>query len=390
MIGTLAVAGYRSLRDVCLPLGRLTVIRGGNGVGKSSLYQAFRLLADTAGGRLIGSLARAGGLESVLWAGPEVVSGAMRRGEVPVQGQAHRHRPVSLMLGFSGDDVSYLIDIGLPLPDTLTKFGKDPQIKREAVWVGPVLRPAATLVQRANGAVQVRVDAGWTRLPPIGHRESIVADLADPVTRPELALLRGMVASWRFYDDFRTDVGSPARAPQVGTWSPVLDHDGANLAPALQTVLESSRADDLAAVVDLALPGTTVQVRDADGWFGIELRQPGLLRPLSGAELSDGTLRFLLLAAALLSPSPPSLLVLNEPETSLHPEVLPAAAELIRRASDRTQVVVVTHSAPLTQALQASAGEALVENELYKELGETRVRQTAGLLDRPQWAWGSR
>ena len=220
MIGALAVAGYRSLRDVCVPLGRLTVIRGGNGVGKSSLYQAFRLLADTAGGRLIGSLARAGGLESVLWAGPEVVSGAMRRGEVPVQGQAHRHRPVSLMLGFSGDDVSYLIDIGLPLPDTLTKFGKDPQIKREAVWVGPVLRPAATLVQRANGAVQVRVDAGWTRLPPIGHRESIVADLADPVTRPELALLRGMVASWRFYDDFRTDVGSPARAPQVGTWSP--------------------------------------------------------------------------------------------------------------------------------------------------------------------------
>jgi predicted ATPase len=199
-----------------------------------------------------------------------------------------------------------------------------------------------------------------------------------------------MVASWRFYDDFRTDAASPARAPQVGTWSPVLDHDGANLAPALQTVLESARADDLAAVVDLALPGTTVQVRDADGWFSIELRQTGLLRPLSGGELSDGTLRFLLLAAALLSPSPPSLLVLNEPETSLHPEVLPAAADLIRRASERTQVVVVTHSAPLTEALQASAGEALVDNELYKELGETRIRQTDGLLDRPPWAWGSR
>jgi predicted ATPase len=111
---------------------------------------------------------------------------------------------------------------------------------------------------------------------------------------------------------------------------------------------------------------------------------------VSGTELSDGTLRFLLLTAALLSPSPPSLLVLNEPETSLHPEVLPAAADLIRRAAERTQVVVVTHSAPLTEALQASAGEDLVENELYKDLGETRLRHQVGLLDRPPWAWGSR
>ncbi|WP_298133794.1 AAA family ATPase, partial [Micropruina sp.] len=57
MITTLAVHGYRSLRDVVLPLERLTVVTGANGVGKSNLYRAFQLLADTASGRFIGSIA---------------------------------------------------------------------------------------------------------------------------------------------------------------------------------------------------------------------------------------------------------------------------------------------------------------------------------------------
>ena len=82
MIDTLAVHGYRSLRDVVLPLAELTTVTGANGSGKSNLYRAFHLLADTATGRLIGSLAAAGGLSSVLWAGPEQITGAMRRGEV--------------------------------------------------------------------------------------------------------------------------------------------------------------------------------------------------------------------------------------------------------------------------------------------------------------------
>ena len=66
-----------------------------------------------------------------------------------------------------------------------------------------------------------------------------------------------------------------------------------------------------------------------DGRFEVEMREHGLLRPLKGAELSDGTLRYLLLVAALLTPRPPALLVLNEPDTSLHPDLLAALARLI-------------------------------------------------------------
>ena len=71
VLTTIAIENYRSLRDLRIPLDRLNVITGANGTGKSSVYRALRLLADCGSGRVISSLAREGGLESVLWAGPE-------------------------------------------------------------------------------------------------------------------------------------------------------------------------------------------------------------------------------------------------------------------------------------------------------------------------------
>ncbi len=85
------------------------------------------------------------------------------------------------------------------------------------------------------------------------------------------------------------------------------------------------------------------------------MRQHGLLRPLRAAELSDGTLRYLLLVAALLSPRPPSLMVLNEPETSLHPDLLPPLARLIALASSRSQIIIVTHAQLLADEIAAAA-----------------------------------
>ena len=99
MLNTLAVSGYRSLRDLVIPLERLNLVTGPNGSGKSNLYRALRLLAETAQGRVIPSLAREGGLQSTLWAGPETFSRAVLRGERPVQGTV-RKNPVSLRLGF--------------------------------------------------------------------------------------------------------------------------------------------------------------------------------------------------------------------------------------------------------------------------------------------------
>ena len=84
MIHTLAVSGYRSLRELVLPIGPLNLVTGANGSGKSSLYRALRLLGDAALNSVIASLAREGGLQSTLWAGPETIAKSVRRGDLPV------------------------------------------------------------------------------------------------------------------------------------------------------------------------------------------------------------------------------------------------------------------------------------------------------------------
>jgi len=170
-----------------------------------------------------------------------------------------------------------------------------------------------------------------------------------------------------------------------------LAHDGADLAAALETIWEIGDAA-LAEAVDQAFPGSRVEVRADGGRFELLLHQRGLLRPLGAAELSDGTLRYLLWAAALLTPRPPALLVLNEPETSLHPDLLRPLADLVVTAAVRAQTVVVTHSRPFAAALALAAEQAAIDLrtvELIKELGQTEV-SGQGRLDEPAWHWPSR
>jgi predicted ATPase len=386
MISTIAVHGYRSLRELRVPLATITLVTGANGTGKSSLYRALRLLADCAEGQVVGSLAREGGLPSTLWAGPEVIGKRVRSGEYEVEGTMRADR-VSLQLGFAADEFSYLIDLGIPIPGR-SAFNLDPEIKRELVWTGPVQRPAAMLVRRRGPLVELRDGRSWEPVhTELRTYESVLTEVIDPVRAPELIWVREQVRSWRFYDHFRTDLEAPARQAQIGTRTPVLHHDGRDLAAALQTIGEIGDGRALQATIADAFPGSELTVWVEAGRFELKLGAHGLLRPLGAAELSDGTLRYLLLVAALLSPRPPGLMVLNEPETSLHPDLLAPLARLVGRASATTQIVVVSHSAPLIRALQQEPDSATIE--LIKDFGETRVAGL-GTFDGPVWSWGSR
>src|SRR5579859_7273466 len=153
MIRTVAVRGYRSLRDLSLPLGQLSVITGANGRGKSSVYRSLRLLADAALKSVVASLAREGGLPSTFWAGPETIARSVRQGVHPIEGLAKR-KVASLKLGFGADTYSYSIDLGYPPPPPpATLFELDPHVKRECIWHGPVYRKASALVDRRNNFV---------------------------------------------------------------------------------------------------------------------------------------------------------------------------------------------------------------------------------------------
>jgi predicted ATPase len=384
MLNALAVHGYRSLRDLVVPLQGLNLVTGPNGSGKSNLYRALRLLAEIAQGRVIPSLAREGGLQSTLWAGPEQISRAMRRGEQPIQGSGRKH-PVSLRLGFAGDEFGYAIDLGLPLPP-VHAFAHDPEIKRESVWAGPVLRPAAVLVDRRNGLVQVKDGKDRASLTSqLASFDSMMTHCADPRQTPEMLMLREDMRAWRFYDHFRADAAAPSRLPQIGTHTPVLSHDGSDLAAALQTIREIGDGGALDEAVDDAFPGARVAVTVNGAWFEVEMAQQGLLRPLKAAELSDGTLRYLLWVSALLTPRPPGLLVLNEPETSLHPDLLPALGRLIALAATRSQVIVVSHAPPLIDALQQLPECRSIT--LAKAYGETAIVEE---FEQPPWQWPAR
>ena len=385
MIATLAIAGYRSLRDVRLALGPLNIVTGPNGSGKSSLYRALRLLADVAQGGIIRSLAEEGGLASTLWAGPEAMSREVKTGKFAVEG-TRRREPTALKLGFAGEDYGYAIDLGLPIK-TESRFGRDPEIKAEAIWAGEMLRRSNIFAARNGPSVRIRGEAGeWRQaVQHLAPYDSMITRCSDPRDASELLVLRERMRNWRFYDHFRTDPEAPARRPQVGTRTPILASDGSDLAAAVQTIREIGDTAALDAAVEDAFPGSAVDVTEADGYFELTMQQHGLLRAMKVAELSDGTLRYLLLVAALLSPRPPPLMILNEPEASVHPDLLTPLARLIAGAARQSQVIVVSHAPALVEALGSEPGCTRIS--LAKEFGETIIKDQE---DAPPWSWPAR
>ncbi|MCQ4167191.1 AAA family ATPase [Tahibacter harae] len=385
MLHTFAVANYRSLRDLKLKLEPLTLVTGANGSGKSNLYRALRLLQQAAAGRLAEALAAEGGIPSVQWAGPADTRSQQKRG-LPIQGTRGKD-VLRISFGFAADDVAYAIKLGLPAggnPVARSRFRLDPEVKSECIWQAPPQRRANTWLEREGPLVNLRnADGEWQRLgTPLAASRSVLSELSEPQRFPEVFALRERLRSWRFYDGFRTDADSPLRQPRVSVQTGALAHDGHDLAAALQTIIEIGDADALHAAVDDAFPGSRIAILGDDARLEVGLNVDGLLRELRATELSDGTLRYLCLLAALQSPRPPELLVLNEPEQSLHPDLLRPLARQIVRAAGNGQVWVISHAPALIAAIEDQAG--IVACTLMREYGETRIAGQ-GLLDEPLW-----
>jgi len=371
-----AAAGYRSLRRIRFPVGRLSVFVGANGVGKTNLYRALQLLQAAAAGTLARELAAEGGMASALWAGTR------RAKQVP-------RIALSATFGLGGDDghtsrheyavsagaSSYVvgIEVGWRTP-IAAAFPLEPQIKQESL-VHKYGKRAVTLFERRGPHVRAR-DAAGERVEinrELMASETALGALEDPGRFPDLHMIRQQMLDWRFYHDLRTDPGSPLRQPCLAVAAPTLASDGSNLAAVLATLVHI-RGDSVEldrAIAD-AFPGARLVVPDPERTASFGMVFPDYPhRVFDASELSDGTLRYLGLMGVLLAYRLPAFVALNEPEASLHPDLLDPLARLIARAAQRTQIWLVTHSVPLADAIAAHAGARPLT--VIKRDGETWI-----------------
>ena len=229
------------------------------------------------------------------------------------------------------------------------------------------------MISTWNEANQQRRDVP-VRMPAT---RSILSERRDPARYPELADLASFYEGLRSYREPLLGRLSAPRAPQA-TDLPN-DHllaDGSNLAlilgrlrldpPVMRTIVEKLR-DVYASVDDIETKteGGTIQVFLQDGGF-----------PLPARRISDGTMRFLCLLVVLCDPSPPPVVLIEEPELGLHPDAIGALADLLRDASERMQLIVTTHSEALVDRFSDTPEAVLVVDKAEpSEGGSTRVRR---------------
>jgi len=340
-----SASGYRSLERITYPVSRLDVFVGANGVGKSNLYRGLELLraaaANTLGARLADE-----GLEAAMWAGG---------------GRANRPTQMSFAVTLDAPDrvdarLRYEVVLGYPAPVSAA-FQSEPQVKSESLTHLAGGRKVV-LAERNGPHAMARGEDGRPNSIDIDllASETLLGRLEDPSRYPALDQVRRTLLGWRFYHDLRTDAGSPLRRPCTAIAAPDLASDGSNLAAVFAT-LAHIRQDttDLDALVEAAFPGARLVIPPPERNASFGMIFPDFPRRVfDAAEISDGTLRFLALAGALLAYRLPPFIALNEPESSLHPDLIAPLGGLVAMASERAQIWLVTHSERLAGAIAAN------------------------------------
>ena len=369
-IQEIEISGYRSIDDLKLELSNVTVLVGANGCGKSYIYQSINLIASAATGQFGRRIAEEGGMQSILWAGRRSKQDKPRT-RLSVEFDALRY---TLEFGIipASERMKGIQNPYLPPEEELAIFKRDPDIKEELVEIKTGKRLVNLLKRKRSIVIAQDVDGNEQVFPDtLIESESVLSELREPQRFPELSILRSEFLRWRFYHDFRTDLDSPIREPQLATMTPILSHDGRDLAATIATILAVGDRKKLEYSISKAFPNSQLKVEEEEGIVDMYMSFPGIERRLTAHELSDGILQYLCLLAALLTPRPAPFMVLNEPETSIHIDLLKPMADLIIAASENSQILLTTHSKELARFLRLKNATVI---ELEKVDGATAVR----------------
>lgn len=319
-----------------LPLGKLNVLIGPNGVGKSNLFDVISLL-QAAPKALITPIIEGGGIHEWLWKGAAVGSDATLEAVISAD-SLQTNMNLRYQLKFTEVGQQFMIT--------------DERIADETALPGHAQPSLYYGFEQGHPVIDVRGEQRILPREELHPELSIFAQRKDPDTYPEITRLGELLGKIRLYRNWSFGRYAQPRLPhRPDLRNDFLDEDCRNLGlvlnrlrrqPAVkQRILDAlkllyAEVDDF----DVQIEGGTVQVFFQEGNFTVP-----------ATRLSDGTLRYLCLLAILCHPNPPPLICIEEPELGLHPDVIANLGQLLCNAAEHTQLIVTTHSDVLIDAL---------------------------------------
>ena len=350
-----------------LPMERLNVLIGPNGSGKSNLLEAVSLLQAAPRG-VTEPISGAGGVREWSWKGPHAPRALTLEAVVdfPPDGTL-RH----FLVLADQDGRPVVADERVePVP-----VGSDPGVERSYYQPPQDEQAARKLRERAqagSGGFTVHERPGGVEFLPESRMEESFLFHAGVPLYPALWHLKEKYRRIRLYRNWSFGPAAKLRQPcSAHARSDFLDEGGENL-PLVLSHLHGPHKQRLLEALHKLFDGIVdFQCPVTGGTVSLFLEESGN-RSIPATRLSDGTLRYLCLLAVLLHPEPPSLIGIEEPELGLHPDLLPTLADLLVEASERTQLIVTTHSDVLVDAL-TDRPESVVVCE--KHDGQTQMRR---------------
>ncbi|MDY6908916.1 MAG: AAA family ATPase [Thermodesulfobacteriota bacterium] len=324
-INRIQITGFRRIMNLDLEIRPFMVLIGANGVGKTSFLDALSILSASASGNLNAALSQFGGVANLLTRG-------------------------------KSEDLSFLVDMTVPGYEPLEyKLEIEPKgtgycIAKELLCQRhPRFPEPFKHIDSSDGDIKYyETEANRLVRPAWEHNplETSLAQVPKMFRQPEE--LRRILATATQYHVLDVGPRAPVKMPQPMKPATLPGHDGADLVPYLYYLREGDR-DRYGAVLD-ALKTAFPDFEElnfppvAAGMLTMTWKDKKFSKPIYMNELSEGTLRFLWLTALLQSPHLSTITMIDEPEVSLHPELLSLLADLMREAAKRTQLVVATHS----------------------------------------------
>ncbi|SDU49543.1 AAA family ATPase [Desulfobacula phenolica] len=367
-INKLDIEGFRSLRKVSWSPGDLNVIIGPNGTGKSNLLRFMELISVSAQGRLGKYIQSLGGMDPIVWDG--TASSIKFVMETTPEGGDMGPENYELELVRLGSGSSYKIE-------------KERLVNSHKLRKGIEKNPFKFLERIAKSAVIFDEKEHTFTTPEefVSDEESLLSIASGPfINNHYIPPFQRKLSSIAVYHDLHTNKDAPVRQSAISRMEKRVDPDGQNLISVMHTLYTGDRdfKTDINSAMQAAFGDDFEELvfpPASDQRIQMRIRWKSLKREQSAAELSDGTLRFLFLLTVMASPSPAPVIAIDEPETGLHPSMLPVVAEYAVEASRRSQVILTTHS---PQFLDAFAGTIPTTTVAKWENGETILQTLKG------------